>query len=138
MRSPTGVRPSAFRVFGEAGSLVVAGDNHVDYPHTIERDAALAPLAAAAHALAEREWHRPLYDPAALARNQVPVAARAYAGDMFVPPDLSLATAEATEGVRVILDETNHHDGLRRGPLDELVAPLPERVHPDLRPVMIP
>ena len=64
-----------------------------------------------------------------------------YAPDMFVDPELSLATAEATEGVRVILDEKYHHDGLRRGPvtlLDELVALLPGRVHPDPRPVMIP
>jgi len=110
------------------------------YPHTVERDVTLAPLTATAHALAEREWDRPLYDPAALARNPVPVAARVYAEDMFVDPDLSLAAAEATEGVRVVLDETHHHDGLRRGPvslLDELVALLPDRVHPHPRPVMI-
>jgi hypothetical protein len=35
--------------------------------------------------------------------------------DMYVDPDLSRATAEATGRVTVVPDEDHHHDGLRRG-----------------------
>jgi pimeloyl-ACP methyl ester carboxylesterase len=109
------------------------------YPHTVERDPVLAPLAPAAHALAERVWDRPLYDRSALAGNTVPVAARIYAEDMFVDPTFSQATAQTTGAVRTVLDTVRHHDGLRRGKvslLDELVSLLPDAVNPEPRPVM--
>lgn len=103
------------------------------YPHTVARDPSLAPLAEVAEALAWRVWDRPLYDRSVLAHNTVPVAARIYAEDMFVDPDLSQHTAERTGGVRVALDHGWQHDALRRGPthlLDQLLALLPTSVHP--------
>jgi hypothetical protein len=104
------------------------------YPHTVSRDPALAPLAEAAHLLAERSWDRPLYDPARLAANEVPVAACVYAQDMYVDPALSLATAAATGSVRVVEDAAHQHDGLRRAGaeiLDRLQAALAEPGHGD-------
>ena len=90
------------------------------FPHTVTRDPALAPLAEAAHLLAERTWDRPLYDPARLATNTVPVAACVYTQDMYVDAGLSRATAAATGGVRVVEDDAHHHDGLRRASDDVL------------------
>ncbi len=102
------------------------------YPHTVTRDPALAPLAEAAHLLAERAWDRPLYDPERLADNRVPVAACVYTQDMYVTAGLSRRTAAATAEVRVVEDDVHHHDGLRRaggqvlGRLEEaLTAPAP-------------
>jgi pimeloyl-ACP methyl ester carboxylesterase len=97
------------------------------HPHTVDLDRALSPLAEAARLLALRAWREPLYDLGTLAGNEVPVAACVYGRDMFVDADLSLATAASTRGVRVVRDDVNHHDGLRRvGPqiLDRLEAAL--------------
>jgi pimeloyl-ACP methyl ester carboxylesterase len=77
-------------------------------------DPALSPLAEVAHLLAERAWDRPLYDPAVLAANQVPVAACLYTQDMYVDAGLSRAAAARTGSVRLVEDEVHHHDGLRR------------------------
>ncbi len=77
-------------------------------------DPALSPVAEVAQLLAERAWDRPLYDPAALAANQVPVAACLYTQDMYVDAGLSRAAAARTGSVRVVQDEVHHHDGLRR------------------------
>ena len=77
-------------------------------------DPTLSPLAEVAQLLAERAWDRPLYDPAVLATNQVPVAACLYTQDMYVDAGLSRATAARTGSVRVVEDSVHHHDGLRR------------------------
>jgi hypothetical protein len=93
------------------------------YPHTVVSDPALAPLADAAQLLAERVWDEPLYDPARLAANRVPVAACVYTQDMFVDPELSRATVARTGGVRIVEDAVHHHDGLRRAGA-EVLDPL--------------
>jgi pimeloyl-ACP methyl ester carboxylesterase len=73
----------------------------------------LAPLREAAELLAAHEWPR-LYDPAALARNEVPAAAAVYAEDPYVERDFSERTAAAIPGLRVWLTSEYDHDGLRR------------------------
>lgn len=80
---------------------------------TFEESAALRPLLGAAERLAERDDWGPLYDPDALARNDVPVAAAVYANDMFVDRELSLATAAAIRGCRPWLTDEYEHCGLR-------------------------
>jgi len=75
--------------------------------------AALRPLDGVAHALAEREGWPRLYDPDALARNDVPVAALVVHDDMFVPTDLSLRTAEVIRGLDPWVTNEYEHDGLR-------------------------
>ncbi len=96
----------------EAGLLPLTGENV--HPSSVAADPALAPLAEAADLLAERTWDRPLYDPARLATNRVPVVACLYTRDMYVDPELSRATAGVTGAVTVVEDDERHHDGLRR------------------------
>ncbi len=122
---------SAQRVREELGvpTEPVAGPDGVErlpltgemvYPHTVAADPALAPLAEAAELLAGRSWAGPLYDPAALAANRVPVAACVYGRDVYVDPAFSRAAAAATGGVRLVEDAVHHHDGLRRAGADVL------------------
>lgn len=99
---------------GHEGAEVLPLTGEMVYRHTVERDPALAPLAEVAELLAQRTWDRPLYDPARLAANRVPVAAMLYTQDMYVDPDLSRATTARTGQVRVVEDDDLHHDGLRR------------------------
>jgi pimeloyl-ACP methyl ester carboxylesterase len=82
------------------------------YPWMFEEYGALAPLRDAAEALAEREWPR-LYDPERLAANEVPAAAAIYANDMYVPRELSEATAARLRGLRPWLTDEYEHNGLR-------------------------
>lgn len=77
-----------------------------------EDDAVLRPLEETARILAEHEDWEPLYDPAVLAANTVPVAAAVYAHDVYVDRDLSLQTAAAVGNVRVWETEEFHHDGI--------------------------
>ena len=92
--------------------LPLTGENV--YRSSVAADPALAPLLEAADLLAERPWDRPLYDPARLAANTVPVAACVYERDIYVDPELSRATAKVTGGV----------DGRRRrGPPPRRPAP---------------
>ena len=118
--------------------LPLTGENV--HPPSVASDPALAPLAEAADLLAARSWDRPLYDPARLARNTVPVAACVYARDMYVDPALSRATAAVTGGVTVVEDPARHHDGLRRsGP--EVLGRLEQALQalaPDAVPVAAP
>jgi len=73
----------------------------------------LAPLRQAAELLAEREWPR-LYDPRALAANEVPGAAAVYAEDAYVERAFSERTAAAIPGMRMWLTSEYEHDGLAR------------------------
>ena len=50
---------------------------------------------------------------AVLERNAVPVAAVVYHDDMFVPADLSLATAARIRGLTPWVTNEYEHDGLR-------------------------
>jgi hypothetical protein len=95
------------------------------YPWMLDLDPALEPLREAAHLLAEREGWPPLYDPARLAANEVPVAAAVYYHDMYVPATLSLATASRIGGLRPWITSEWEHDGLRvsgGAVLDRLIA----------------
>ena len=65
------------------------------YPWMFEELGALRPFHAAAELLAEKADWPTLYDPAALARNEVPTFAAVYHDDMYVPTVHSLATARA-------------------------------------------
>ncbi|WP_341360514.1 alpha/beta fold hydrolase [Georgenia sp. M64] len=83
------------------------------YPWQLREDPALAPLADAADLLAAKADFPALYDPEVLAANEVPVAAAVYVDDMFVPLELSRATAAAVRGLRPWVTNEYHHDGIR-------------------------
>jgi pimeloyl-ACP methyl ester carboxylesterase len=95
------------------------------YPWMFDTDPVLEPLREAAQELAECDsWPR-LYDAGRLAANEVPVAAAIYFGDMYVPRDFSLRTADAIRGLRYWVTNEYQHDGLRVSNgkvLDHLIA----------------
>ena len=82
------------------------------YPWMLEESAALRPLAAAAHVLAEKEWPQ-LYDAERLRSNDVPAAAAIYAEDMYVERPYSEETAATIRGLRPWVTNEYEHDGLR-------------------------
>lgn len=82
------------------------------YPWMFEDYGALRPLREAAELLAAGPWG-PLYDPARLKENTVPVAAAVYAEDMYVERAFSEETAAQIRGARVWLTNEYEHDGLR-------------------------
>jgi len=114
---------AAQRVRDELGGLdglaaVEAGEplpftGEMIYPWMVAEDPALAPLQEAAELLARRDDWPPLYDPARLAACSVPVAAAVYYDDMYVPRQLSEATAAAIGGLRTWVTSEWEHDGLR-------------------------
>jgi pimeloyl-ACP methyl ester carboxylesterase len=83
------------------------------YPWMADLDPALIPLREAAELLAQRDGWPPLYDPARLAANEVPVAAAVYHDDLYVPAPLSLRTAAAIRGLRAWVTNEWEHEGLR-------------------------
>ena len=83
------------------------------FPWMMEEWGALRPLQAAADGLAEVDDWAPLYDVERLARNEVPASAIVYYDDMFVPADLSLASASVIPGLDVWVTNEFEHDGLR-------------------------
>ena len=128
-------RWSAHRVRAEAGGFDPAaaldGDaplpftGEMIYPWMFDLDPVLRPLKAAAEILAERDDWPPLYDPARLAANEVPVAAAVYFNDMYVPTELSVPTGAAIAGLRAWVTSEYEHDGLRASNgavLDRLIA----------------
>ncbi|MFT0847562.1 alpha/beta fold hydrolase [Actinomycetaceae bacterium L2_0104] len=85
------------------------------FPWQIEQDPALKPLAAAGEQLAfSRRWPE-LYSPDTLAENTVPTAAWIYLDDAFVPYELSKQTADQIRGLKPLITNDYHHDGLRTG-----------------------
>ncbi|MGV9566330.1 alpha/beta fold hydrolase [Streptomyces sp. NPDC003480] len=95
------------------------------YPWMFDTDPALRPLRDTAHLLAERTDWTPLYDPARLAANEVPVAAAVYHDDMYVDTEHALRTARAIRGLRTWVTDEFEHDGVRAGGprvLDRLLA----------------
>ncbi|MGW5198176.1 alpha/beta fold hydrolase [Streptomyces spiralis] len=126
---------SAERVRGEFpqfdAAKALAGDGPVLFtgesvhPWTFECDPALRPLRETADLLAARAGWRPLYDPARLAANTVPVAAAVYHDDMYVDTGHALDTARAIRGLRTWVTDEFEHDGVRAGGprvLDRLLA----------------
>jgi hypothetical protein len=97
------------------------------HPFMFEEISALRPLAEAAHLLAAKTDWPQLYDPTALAKNTVPAAAAIYSNDMYVPRDLSLATADQIPGLKTWVTDELEHNGLRvqgRRILDRLLEML--------------
>ncbi|MFE3990404.1 alpha/beta fold hydrolase [Streptomyces goshikiensis] len=95
------------------------------HPWHFTADPALAPLRETAELLAARTGWEPLYDPARLAANEVPVAAAVYHDDMYVDTGHSLRTARAIRGLRTWVTDEFEHDGVRAGGprvLDRLLA----------------
>ena len=83
------------------------------YPWMLENDRTLAPLAEAAHLLAEYEGWGALYDVERLAVNQVPVAAAVYHDDMYVEYAYSMETASRLGSCQPWVTNEYSHDGLR-------------------------
>ena len=82
-------------------------------PELFAEVAELRPLRGAAERLARRTDWPALYDPAVLERNRVPVAAVAYADDLYVPLAFSQETAARVPNVRLWVTNEFEHDGLR-------------------------
>ncbi len=94
----------------DADPLLFTGE--MMYPWMFADIAALRPFAGAAEILAGADWP-PLYDPARLRDNEVPVAAAVYFDDMYVDADLSLATAAAVGNTRTWVTNEYEHNALR-------------------------
>jgi len=85
------------------------------YPWQFREDPALTGLEAASELLAlKRDWPE-LYSREVLAENTVPAAAWIYLDDMFVPFELSRETAREIRGLKPLITNDFHHDGLRTG-----------------------
>lgn len=82
------------------------------FPWMWEDYGALQPHAAAAELLAGRAWPR-LYDLEQLRRNEVPVAATIYTGDLYVERAFAEHTAAAIRGLRPWITNELEHNGLR-------------------------
>jgi pimeloyl-ACP methyl ester carboxylesterase len=105
------------------GPLLFTGETV--HPWMFDCDPALRPLREVAELLAARTDWTPLYDPARLAVNEVPVAAAVYHDDMYVDTAHSLETARAVRGLRTWVTDEFEHDGVRAGGprvLDRLLA----------------
>jgi pimeloyl-ACP methyl ester carboxylesterase len=82
------------------------------YPWMFEEIRALTPFRAAVELLAaETDWS-PLYDLAALAVNEVPVAAAVYYDDMYVDAQLQLDTAARVGNTQAWVTNEYEHDGI--------------------------
>jgi pimeloyl-ACP methyl ester carboxylesterase len=94
----------------EAPEVLLTGE--MVYPWYFDQDTALRPLKDVAELLAAKADWKPLYDPARLAANTVPVAAAVYHDDIYVEHGLSLETAEAVRGLQAWESGDFHHDGI--------------------------
>ncbi|WP_274911943.1 alpha/beta fold hydrolase [Streptomyces sp. WZ-12] len=102
---------AALPAFAEdADPLLLTGE--MVYPWMFRDVRGLRPFAEAAELLARRADWPPLYDPARLAANTVPVAAVVYHDDMYVDAGLSLDTARTLGAARVWVTNEWEHDGL--------------------------
>ncbi|MER7957111.1 alpha/beta fold hydrolase [Streptomyces sp. NPDC096030] len=114
-----------------AGDAPLLFTGETVHPWHFETDPALRPLRETAQLLAERTDWEPLYDPARLAANEVPVAAAVYHDDMYVDTAHSLETARAVRGLRTWVTDEFEHDGVRSGGprvLDRLLALARDRI----------
>lgn len=105
------------------GPLLFTGESI--HPWHFDVDPALRPLRETAQLLAARTDWTPLYDPARLAANEVPVAAAVYHADMYVDAEHSLRTADTVRGLRTWVTDEYEHDGVRASGtrvLDRLLA----------------
>ncbi|MFC8513553.1 alpha/beta fold hydrolase [Streptomyces sp. NPDC057257] len=105
------------------GPLLFTGESI--HPWMFDVDPALRPLRETGELLAARADWTPLYDPARLAVNEVPVAAAVYHDDMYVDTTHALETARVIRGLRTWVTNEFEHDGVRAGGprvLDRLLA----------------
>ncbi|MGO4634413.1 alpha/beta fold hydrolase [Streptomyces sp. 2RAF24] len=108
-----------------AGDAPLLFTGETIHPWHFATDPALRPLRETAELLAARTDWAPLYDPARLAANEVPVAAAVYHDDMYVDTAHALSTARAVRGLRTWVTDEFEHDGVRAGGprvLDRLLA----------------
>ncbi|OIJ90343.1 proline iminopeptidase [Streptomyces sp. MUSC 14] len=94
----------------DADPLLFTGE--MIYPWMFEDIRALRPFAEAAETLAAWPEWPPLYDPARLAANQVPLAAAIYHDDMYVDAELSLRTVREVGSARAWVTDEWEHDGV--------------------------
>ncbi|MGD3112401.1 alpha/beta fold hydrolase [Streptomyces sp. YGL11-2] len=94
----------------DADPLLLTGE--MIYPWMFEDIRGLRPFVDAADTLARRTDWPPLYDPARLAANTVPLAAVVYHDDMYVDAGLSLDTARTIGTARTWVTNEWEHDGL--------------------------
>lgn len=116
-------RFDAAKALAGDGPLLFTGESV--HPWMFDCDPALRPLRETAELLAARTDWTPLYDPARLAANEVPVAAAVYHDDMYVDTSHALQTARAVRGLRTWVTDEFEHDGVRAGGprvLDRLLA----------------
>ena len=109
---------SAARVAAERGDMDPLANSFMFtgeaiMPWYFDEDPALVPLREVAELLARKADWPALYDPARLARNEVPVAATAYFDDIYVDHGLASETAAAVRGLKLWETGDYHHDGLR-------------------------
>jgi len=83
------------------------------YPWMFTEIGALQPLREVAEILAVRENWPPLYDPALLQQNQVPVAAAVYYDDMYVERENSEKAAALIQGIKLWMTNEHEHSALR-------------------------
>lgn len=96
----------------QARPLLFTGE--MIYPWMFQEIASLRPFRAGAEALAARDDFPPLYDPARLAANEVPVVAAIWHDDMFVDEGLSRRTAAMVGNLDYWITNEFEHDGLRQ------------------------
>lgn len=96
----------------DSGPFYLTGE-HI-YPWQFQEDPALRPFTQVAQELATKgDWDAP-YDRAALPQAEHRMAAAVYTDDIFVPVELSLATAANFPNIEVWQTNEYQHDGLRR------------------------
>ncbi|HEX4858750.1 MAG TPA: alpha/beta fold hydrolase [Usitatibacteraceae bacterium] len=83
------------------------------YPWMLDVYAQLVPLKGAAGLLAAKNDWPPMFDPARLARNRVPIAAAVYFDDMYVHREFSEETARAVPNLKTWITNEYEHNGLR-------------------------
>lgn len=84
------------------------------FPWMFEEIHSLRAFRAGVEALATHERYVPLYAPARLAANEVPVAAVIYHDDMYVDAGLSLETARHVANLQAWVTNEFEHDGVRQ------------------------
>ncbi len=110
---------SAARVLKEHGGFGLEAKKICLYGETVVPSlftdcAGLVPFRPVAHRLAEKEDWKPLYDPAKLAKNKVPVECLVYQQDYYISHPFSLKAVKETGAARAYVHPEWQHDSLRQ------------------------
>lgn len=92
------------------GPLYLTGE-HI-FSWQFEEDPALQPFAQAAEQLAHHQWAASPYNIDVLREIETPIAATMYVDDIFVPLEISQASAAQLNDVRVYITNQWQHDGI--------------------------